>query len=83
MMRRAAIVVSFIMLVLFVPQFIRYFLAKPIPYRPLVPEQSKYPCDPADVKRLAEIDEEKLDNGPILEEGDKLPDGKTSSIKQK
>ena len=78
MLRRAVIVVSFIMLVLFVPQFIRYFLSKPIPYRPLVPEQSIYPCDPADVTRDASLDEI-LENGPVMEEGDE----KTSSTKRK
>ena len=66
LLREAVIVVSFIMLVLFAPQFIRYFLSKPIPYRPLVPEQSIYPCDPADVPRQTAIDLEQLDNGSVL-----------------
>ena len=80
MLRRAVIVVSFIMLVLFVPQFIRYFLSKPIPYRPLVTEQSIYPCDPADVTRDAAIDEI-LENGPGLEGDEKTSSTKGNKVK--
>ena len=44
-----------ILMMLFLPLCVKGFLSRPIPYRPLTKEQRKFPCDPNDVKREAEV----------------------------
>ena len=44
-----------IAMMLFLPLCVKGFLSRPIPYRPLTKEQRKFPCDPNDVKREAEV----------------------------
>ena len=44
-----------IIMMLFLPLCVKGFLARPIPYRPLSKEQRRFPCDPSDVKKEAEV----------------------------